>query len=498
MNYRIICKLLGLLIIVIGLCQIFSLFWSLYFEEWEAFNAFVKSIFISFIAGSLIAFYGWKTKEEVYRKEGMFIVGCGWLLAGIFGSLPFVLSSAFLEQTISGNIVHNGIFTQFVNSLFETISGLTTTGSTVFTDIEVIPKSLLFWRSFTHWIGGMGIIVLFIAVLPQLGAGGKRLFKSEVPGPIPEGLRPRIKTTSLILWGIYVGISFVLTVIFMFEDMNFFDALCHTFGTMATGGFSPYNASIGYYHSPLIEYTTVFFMLVAGINFGLYFQMIRHDYKTFWKDTELRVFLGVVIFCIGLLVFDTMKGKIYLSFMDALRYVSFQVASIITTTGYGTADFNEWPPLSKLVLVTLMFFGASSGSTGGGMKIIRLIILLKFAHFQIYKMFHPQAIITLKVGTKQINQDVIDGVNSLFIIGITVFVISSLYMAMLGLDIVTAATSVSATLWNIGPGLERVGSIENFAFIPNTGKLLLSLCMLMGRLEFFPILVIFLPSFWKN
>ncbi len=498
MNYHIISKLLGLLILFLAVCLLFSLFWSLFYQEWGAVAAFLDTIVICVFLGGLLYWYGRKTAEEVLRKEGMAVVGIGWLLAGIFGGLPFLFAGTFESQVINGQLVTNDFFSQCVNCLFETISGFTTTGSTVLTDIEVVPKGLLFWRSFTHWLGGMGIIVLFIAVLPTLGAGAKRLFKSEVPGPIPEGLRPRIKTTALILWGIYVGISLVQTILYSIAGLNLFDALCHTFGTMATGGFSPYNASIGYYQNAFIEYITIIFMILAGINFGLYFQVIRGDYKSLLKDTEMRVFLSIIAIGTLLVMFDTMRHQIFTNIFDALRYCWFQVVAIITTTGYGTANFDTWPPFSKILLVTLMFFGASSGSTGGGMKTIRLMILIKLAYYQVYKTFHPQAVVTLKIGSKPIEQAVIDGVTGLFIIGTSTYVICSLVMGILGLDLITATTSVAATLWNIGPGLAKVGSIENYAFIPNIGKLLLTFCMLLGRLEFYTILVLFLPTFWKN
>lgn len=498
MNYHIISKLLGLLVLFLAGCLVFSMLWSFYFEEWDVVVSFVYTISICILLGWGLFQYGMNTSEEVMRKEGMAVVGIGWLMAGVLGALPFMFCETFRYQMIEGQMIENGLISQFINSLFETLSGFTTTGSTVLTDIEAVPKGLLFWRSFTHWLGGMGIIVLFIAVLPTLGAGGKRLFKSEVPGPIPEGLRPRIKQTALILWGIYMGFSAAQTFIYLVGGMSFYDALCHTFGTMATGGFSPYNASIGYYDSAFIEYVTVIFMLIAGINFGLYFQAIRGDAKTLFKDTEMRVFLGIVLLGTGLIMFDTLRSDIFTGVFEALRYVLFQVVAIITTTGYGTANFDVWPPFSKLALVTLMFFGASSGSTGGGMKIIRLIILTKLAYHQIYKTFHPQAVVTLKVGGRPVTQGVIDGVTGMFIIGTSVFVISTLIMGWLGLDIVTATTAVAATLWNIGPGLEKVGSIENFAHVPNIGKLILSFCMLLGRLEFYTILVLFLPGFWRN
>ncbi|OQY27522.1 MAG: hypothetical protein B6244_10440 [Candidatus Cloacimonetes bacterium 4572_55] len=498
MNYKIVSKLTGLLILFLAICMIFSLLWSVWYSEWNVAFSFLYTILICIILGGGLVWYGAGTEEEVLRKEGMAVVGIGWLLSGIIGSLPFILSHTFRFQTIEGVQIENGLFSQIINSLFETLSGFTTTGSTVLTNIEIVPKGLLFWRSFTHWLGGMGIIVLFIAILPMLGAGAKRLFKSEVPGPIPEGLRPRIKTTALILWGIYMAISAVQTIAYLLAGMDFFDALCHTFGTMATGGFSPYNASIGHYQSAWIEYITVVFMVVAGINFGLYFQVIRGDYKTIFKDSEMRVFFGIVALGTFLIMFDTMRHQIFDNLIDSFRYVWFQVVSIITTTGYGTSDFNTWPPFSKLALITLMFFGASSGSTGGGMKIIRLMILVKLAYYQIYKTFHPQSVVTLKIGGKPIGQDVIDGVTGLFIIGMSIFVASTLAMGMLGLDIVTATTSVAATLWNIGPGLEKVGSIENFAHIPNAGKILLTFCMLLGRLEFYTILALLLPTFWRN
>jgi trk system potassium uptake protein TrkH len=480
MNYRTVFRLVGVLVMFIGLSMSFSLFWSLYLDEPDV-DAFLTSIAICLVSGGSLVVLGWHSKAPVLHKEGMAVVGLGWLLAALFGALPFYLS---------------GATPSFVDAYFEAMSGFTTTGSTVLEDIEALPRGVLFWRSFTHWLGGMGIVVLFVAILPYLRAGGRQLFRSEVPGPTADVLRPRISETASVLWKIYVGISAVQVVILYALGMTFFDALCHTFGTMATGGFATKNASIGYYNSVGIDLTIILFMIFAGTNFGLYFRVIRGDWKSLPRDPEWRFYIGIISFAILAITWD-IWSSIYASPVDALRYASFQVVSIITTTGFATADFDVWPSFSKLVLVALMFAGGCAGSTGGGMKIIRILVLVKHAYIGTEQAIRPHMVRALKLGGVPVEDDVRNAIVVFFFISLNILLFCSLAMAAMGLDLVTAITSVIATLNNIGPGLARVGAVENFAFVPTAGKLLLSLCMVLGRLELITILVLFMPSFWK-
>jgi trk system potassium uptake protein TrkH len=378
------------------------------------------------------------------------------------------------------------------------MSGFTTTGSTVITDIEGTPKSILFWRDFTQWLGGMGIVVLFIAVLPTLGVGGRHLFFSEIPGAVKEELKPRIKATASFLWKIYVGISLAEVGLLMLAGLGLYDALCHTFGTVATGGFSPRAASVGAYDSLAVELIIIVFMLLVGTNFSLYFHVLRRAPGRLLRDIEWRAYLVILGVATLLVTFDVLGHGVIEGVGPALRQASFQVVSIMTTTGYGTADFETWPSLSKLLLVALMFIGGCSGSTGGGMKVLRALVLGKFAYHQIRKIFEPHAVISVKLGRLTLREDTLRDILGFFILFVGIFIIASLIMAMLGLDIVSATSAVAATLCNIGPGLGIVGPTNDFAAVPAMGKLVLVACMLLGRLEIYTVMALVVPRFWRG
>lgn len=445
--------------------------------------ALAWSMLICFVCGGSLFGVGWGSQAPVMRREGMAMVGVSWLLAALFGALPFYLS---------------GVTPHFADAYFEAMSGFTTTGSTILTDIEALPKGVLFWRSFTHWLGGMGIVVLFVAIMPSLRVSGKQLFKSEVPGPTAEVLRPRIRETASMLWRIYLGLTIGLAVILWGLGMSVYDALCHTFGTMATGGFSVWNKSIGYYHSVVVDFVIVVFMILAGTNFGLYFQIIKGDWKAFWRNSEWRFFMGLIGVSTFLIALDLVFRQTYGSIFQAVRYAGFQVVSIITTTGYGTADFEQWSSFSQLILVSLMFIGGCAGSTGGGMKVIRVLVVLKQAHLGMEKVFRPNLVRTLKIGGVPVENDVRDAILIFFCISLHVVLFGSLAIAAMGVDVMTAVTAVITTLNNIGPGLNLVGPVDNFSAIPDAGKYLLSLCMVLGRLELFAVLVLFMPAFWRG
>jgi trk system potassium uptake protein TrkH len=482
MNFRTIFKLVGVLIVLIGVSMSFSLFWSLYLDEPDA-AALAESIAICLASGGILYGVGWRSQAPILRREGMAVVGVGWLLVALFGALPFYLS---------------GASPKFVDAYFEAMSGFTTTGSTILTNIEACPKGVLFWRSFIHWLGGMGIVVLFVAILPYLRAGGRQLFRSEVPGPTAEVLRPRVSETASTLWKIYVSISAVEVLLLFLQGQSFYDALCHTFGTMATGGFSTKNASVGQYESATVDLTIIVFMVLAGTNFGLYFHLFRGDWRVLFRDEEWRFYIGVVVGSIVLIVGDLLMHGIYESVGQAVRYASFQVVAIVTTTGFGTADFNEWPAFSQLILLILMFVGGCAGSTGGGVKVIRMLVLVKSAWLGVERVFRPHVIRALRIGGQPVEEPLQDAIHVYMVLIVSIFLICSLFMAALGLDLLTATTSVIATLNNIGPGLAGVGPAANFAFIPDAGKWLLSLCMVLGRLELFSILVLFVPAFWRG
>ena len=399
-----------------------------------------------------------------------------------FGALPFSFS---------------GTFPSFTDSYFESLSGFTTTGASVLTEIEGVDKAVLLWRSTTQWLGGMGIIVLSIAILPFLGVGGMQLYKAEVPSPVVDKLKPRIAETASLLWKLYVAITAFQVCLLLLGGMTLFDAVNHAFCTLPTGGFSTKNTSVAYYNSTYIDMVIVFCMLLAGINFSLHYRLINNRKNTYWGDTECRFFLITTAVCVLFVTLD-IYGSVYSDIGSALRFASFQVSSIITTTGFATADYEQWPALSQIILFVCMFIGASAGSTGGGIKCMRLWLLLKHAYIELIRIIHPHAVIQMKLGGKPVSQEVMKSIWGFFVLYIGLFVLASLIMASLGLDLVTAFSSTAATIGNIGPGLGMVGPADNYAFINPVGKWVLCMCMLLGRLEVYTVMVMLLPEFWRD
>lgn len=460
--------------------MLFPLLYAIYYQE-PVINAFIISMAITSLSGLLL----WKffsPKEPIGHKEGFAIATLGWILAAGFGALPFLFA---------------GTFPSFIDAYFESMSGFTTTGATVLTSIEGNPYAILFWRNFIQWLGGMGIIVLVVAILPALGVGGMQLFKSEVPGPEPDRLKPRIKETAKLLWAVYILFSVLQVAFLYFTGMTLFDALTHMFGTMPTGGFTPRNLSIGAYDNPIFENIIIVFMFIAGANFVLHYKVLHGNPKSLFKDSEFLFYSGVILFSILAIAIE-LRFYIYNSIFTALRYASFQVVSITTTTGFITTDYDTWPAFSKSVLLILMFIGGSAGSTGGAIKNIRILLLLKQAYREFRKLIHPQAVTPIRLGDKVVSENVMRNITGFFFLYIFIFVISSLIMAILGLDAFSAMASVAATLGNVGPGLGLVGPMQNYAFIPPLGKIVLILCMLLGRLEIYTVLILVVPEFWKK
>jgi trk system potassium uptake protein TrkH len=379
------------------------------------------------------------------------------------------------------------------------MSGFTTTGATVFGDIEALPHGILFWRSLTHWLGGMGIIVLAIAVLPYLGVGGMQLFKAEVPGPTPERLRPRIAQTAKLLWLVYAGLTVAQTLLYLAGGMGLFDAITHTFGTLATGGFSTKNASLGHFESPFIQYVTILFMYLAGINFALHFRAVtgRLDY---FRDTEWRFFTAVVMGAAVLLTGANLAGGTYEGgaggIEPAVRDALFQATSITTTTGYVSADFEVWIPAAQAVLFALMFVGGMAGSTGGGVKAVRVLLLLKQTRMELRKHLHPKAVMLARIGRHVIREDVLANVIGFVILYLLLCLVGAVLLAFLGMDLVTAFGAALATVGNIGPGLGEVGATDNYGWMSSPALALLSFLMLVGRLEIYTVLLLFLPDTW--
>jgi len=476
--------LVGFLTFFLGLTMIFPLLFGLYYQDGSA-GPLLKSLLVTLASGLALylLFRGKGTKNELMtHREGMGVVAIGWTAAGLFGALPYYWG---------------GVFPDFSNAFFESVSGFTTTGASVLSQIEGVPRGLLFWRSLTHWLGGMGIIVLSLAILPLLGIGGMQLYKAEVPGPVPDKLKPRIKDTAMVLWKVYLLFSAAETLLLMLGGMDLFEALCHTFGTMATGGFSTRNASIGAYESPCVDTVIMVFMLVAGINFALHYQFLKGHPLAFWRDPECRFFVGIVaIFC--LTVTFNVYGRVYETVAEAFRFGGFQVMSIITTTGYATADYEMWPPLSQNILLFCMFLGASAGSTGGGMKCMRIMLLLKHSYKQLFSLIHPHAVTQVKLGGRPISDEVLHSIWGYFMLYLGLFILCSFLLAALGVDVVTSFAAVAATIGNIGPGLGSVGPTDNYCHIPVLGKWLLILCMLLGRLEIYTVVILFVPEFWRK
>lgn len=457
--------------------------------------AFLSSFAITCLIGVILRFTA-KSKQELRNKEGAAVVAFGWTACALFGALPYFFHDVF------GDIDRN-VLVEFSFCFFESMSGFTTTGATVLTQIEGVPEGILFWRSFTHWLGGMGIVVLAVAILPMLGVGGMQLFRAEAPGPQKERLTPRIAQTAKLLWGVYVLLSSIEVLLLWLGGMTLFDALCHTFGTMATGGFSTKNLSIGQYNSVYFDVVITFFMFLAGTNFALHYRALRGNFSSYLSDSEFRFYALIFLLCTGLIVWNTMSMKvgetvIYDSFGDALRYATFQVGAIITGTGYGTFDFEKWPALSQFLLVVLMFFGGCAGSTTGGLKQIRFLLLIKQGYVEIKRFILPHAVLPVKVGDRVVPQEVMTNVLGFFFLFIGIFAIVTCIMAALGLDLVSAAASTIATMANIGPGLGSVGPTDNYAHIPTVGKFILSFCMLLGRLELYTVLVLFAPELWRK
>ena len=482
MRWRFIFNIVGILILFLGISMIFPLFFGFHFKD-QSMAPLLKSMGITVAAGLLLYLAFRRAKVEfISHREGMAIVTIGWTVVGFFGALPFHFS---------------GEFGPFVDCFFESVSGFTTTGSSILTNIEAVSKGLLFWRSFIQWLGGMGIIVLSVAILPFLGVGGMQLYKAEVPSPVPDKLKPRIRETALVLWKVYALISLAEVIMLMIGGMSLYDSLCHTFTTMPTGGFSTKNASIAHYDSVYFDAVIIFFMLLAGINFSLHYQFLRGKTLVFWRDSECRFFLGAVLFLIVVVTINT-YGAVYETIGQALRYAAFQVVSIVTTTGYATADYEMWPAMSQLILMLCMFLGASAGSTGGGMKCIRVMLYLKYCYKELFILIHPRAVQHIKIGGESIPEDVVRSVLGFMGLYVGLFALSSVVLAGMGVDFVTSVAAVAATIGNIGPGLGMVGPTDNFAQIPYLGKWLLIWCMLLGRLEIYTVIILLVPEFWRK
>jgi trk system potassium uptake protein TrkH len=469
-------KLLGLLMLVPGIC-------SLIYGEDDLWVFFVSASFTS-ISGFILERLTKPSEklEEIERKDGFLIASLCWFAAGIFGAIPFMLY---------------GVFENPIDAIFESVSGFTTTGASVMKDIEIFPHGILFWRNFTQWLGGMGIILLAIAILPRLAVGGMQLMAHEVPGPTTEKLTPKIAETAKKLWAIYLIFSALQFLLLYIAGMSLYDSILHTFTTMSTGGYSTKNISIAAYGSPLIEVVILVFMFIAGANFVLYYWLFRGDYKKVSGDPEFRFYLFLNIGAILFVTFDLWM-RTHPSLLQAFRFASFQVVSIGTTTGYASENFDLWPSFSKWVLIILMFIGGCAGSTSGAIKNIRILVLFKKVYREIHRLIYPKAVLPIRVGKKVASEDAISSITTFVLLYIFIFLVGTLLIMAQGVPIITAISACATTIGNVGPGLEQVGPVLNFADLPGFSKIVLSLLMLLGRLELFTIIVLFVPAFWKN
>jgi len=482
-NFKIVISILGMLIMLDGAFMLLCLPISLYYNDGDWY-ALLTSGLITLTIGFMARMLFRQNKGNPLRKrEGYLIVTMGWVFMSLFGTLPYLFS---------------GAIPSFTNAFFETLSGFSTTGATILTDIESINKGILFWRSLTQWIGGMGIIVLTVAILPILGIGGMELFVAEAPGISPDKLKPRITDTAKRLWFIYLGLTALEFLLLWIGGMSFYDAVNHALTTMATGGFSTKNASIAYFDSPFLQYVIIIFMFLAGTNFTLTYFGLHGQLKKVWGNEEFRyylkftIFFGLLITCVVYSVTDQSMER---SFRDGL----FQLVSIVTTTGYITTDYTAWTPFLTVVFFMLMFIGGSAGSTAGGVKVVRHVVLLKNSILELRRQVHPRAILPVRLNKKAVLPETTFNILAFMIIYLMIFVGGSVIMSMFGLDFMTAIGAVATCLGNIGPGIGNVGPVDNFASIPMAGKWMLSLFMLLGRLELFTVLILFTPYYWgKN
>jgi trk system potassium uptake protein TrkH len=532
MHKTAVAYAVGKMMQLVGLCLVIPLAIGLYDLRAESLGSmlgapdatgFIAAIIIAILVGTALVVRYRSGKDLQGIKEGYAIVTFGWLALTFVGAVPFTI------YFISGQSFGFGsLLGAFTNSYFEIMSGFTTTGATILTNIEAVPRSLLFLRALTHWLGGMGIITLAIAIFPAMGVSGYQMFRGEVPGPTTERLQPRLAQTASVLWGVYFLFSLAETILLMIGGMNLFDAVCHTFATMATGGFSTKNASIAAFHSDFIEWVIVVFMYLAGVNFMVHFRVLRGELKNPFKNREFAFYTGVVVVAVvivtGILYFKGMETIDRASehfrareitwaefdehyyhqqeqvkgLYNSFKAASFQTVSIVTTTGFVTADFDIWPDIIRFILVLLMFFGGCAGSTGGGLKMTRIVMIAKIAVNEVRKLAQPRLVSPVRVEDKAINDKLVINVASFALLYIGLFVLTAGVMTLFVPDLTTAVTASSATIGNIGPGLAGVGAVEHYAWIPIPGKWVLILSMLLGRLEIFTVLIVLRPAVWRK
>ncbi|BDD02795.1 TrkH family potassium uptake protein [Aureibacter tunicatorum] len=483
LNLPAIAHILGLLLIInslfMGICIPFSLA-----HNDGSWRSLLMAASITLLVGGLTFFSTNRIqKRDIRKKDGYVIVSVGWIVMSLFATLPYMLEGSIPNIT---------------DAFFETVSGYTTTGASILNDIESVPIGILTWRSMTQWIGGMGIIVLTVAIVPLLGMGGIQLFSAESPGLSPDKLKPRIADTAKRLWGIYMGLTMIETLLLMLAGMTFTEAFNHSLTTMATGGFSTKQDSVAYYDSPMIQYIIIVFMFFAGTNFSITYMALHRQFKKVWENEEFRYYSLIILACTLIIsiivIFNNNASALEKDFRDVL----FQVVSVITTTGFVTADYTQWTTFVMIIILILMFVGGSAGSTAGGVKVIRHVILFKNSLLEFRRQLHPHGVIPVRINRKAIESNTTFNVLAFIFIYLIVFSVGVLILAALGLDFETSVGALATSLGNIGPGIGKVGPMDNFAWLPDSVKWVLSFFMLLGRLELFTLLLIFTPSFWKE
>ena len=480
-NFQPVSNVLGALITILGTLMLLIGIIFLGIEP-DAIDYFGSSALVCFLVGAALWVTKFSTKNTVNKREGYLIVTLSWVFVGLFGALPYIFSD---------------VTTNLTDTVFESVSGLTTTGATIFVDIESLPKSILLWRSLTQWIGGMGIIVLTVAIFPLFGIGGFELFSAEAPGPKSSKIHPRIKETAKRLYYIYVGLTITLFILLWIEGMTGFDAINHALTTMATGGFSTKNNSIAYFDSAVIQYTIVIFMFIAGTNYSLLYFGLKGKFSKFFYNDEFRFYVIVVaIFTISVLLGIMFSSVISLE--EGFRKSIFQVVSMITTTGYITDDYTAYTPFITTLFFMALFFGASAGSTAGGIKLVRHLVLLRNSFYEFKRLIHPRAIIRTKLDGVLVRGKITTHIMVFILIYLSIFMFGTMIISSMGMSLDSSAGAVATALGNVGPGIGEVGPVNNFSEVPWIAKWILSIIMILGRLELFTVLIIFTPFFWKS
>lgn len=479
MNYSQVIRIMGWILLVISALLVLPLAVALIYRE--SILPFLYTILISASLGGLTILLIKPKKKIFYAREGFLTVALTWIVVSLVGCLPFIFS---------------GAIPRFADAFFETVSGFTTTGSTILTNVEALPRGILFWRSFTHWIGGMGVIVFIMAILPSLGAGSVHIMKAEVTGTSFGKVAPKLKVTAKWLYYLYIALTLIMLILLLAGGMNLYDSLVHTFGTAGTGGFSVYNASIGHYQNLYFEIVITVFMILFGVNFNIFFFILLWDWKSVWKSDEMWTYFATIAISILLIAWNI--TSMYNNFATALRHSSFHVASIISTTGFATVNFCEWPMFSQSILLILTCVGACCGSTGGGLKITRMLLLGKILYRDLCRMVRPRSIKAIRLNGKAVEEDSIRDLSAYLIAYVGIISVATLLITLDCSDFTTAFTAMLTCFNNIGPGLGAVGPVGNFAFFADGTKYLLSFLMLLGRLEIFPLLLAVTPILYKN